>query len=59
MSLASHFRWYEVITARPGKYARHPVGSDVGLAGELGHDGQPTIAARVEASRWSSREGTG
>ena len=26
MSLGNHFRWYEVITARPGTYARHPVG---------------------------------
>ena len=26
MSLGNHFRWYEVITATPGKYARHPWG---------------------------------
>ena len=26
MSLGNHFRWYEVINATPGRYARHPEG---------------------------------
>ena len=43
MSLGNHFRWYEVISATPGTYPRHPGDLISGWLAIVAIRGQPIV----------------